>query len=201
MKLNSNINPYQKSNRILSKEEKKKRVIELYLEGVPYNQIAKIVRISIRDISSIINEYLGIQKTNPEKSNRSKPFLMFNENKPLVDVVIELDILPSEDEQIHADFVRLEGRDFVNNNFTQVEKDIPGFAKYHDVMKKYDHPEKHNIKLIVDNNFVLEKQKEDNHKIKINTEKLSDFKYQLEIDIQILKTQYEFYMRQNSNMN
>ena len=68
-------------------------------------------------------------------------------------------------------------------------------------MKKYDHPEKHNIKLIVDNNFVLEKQKEDNHKIKINTEKLSDFKYQLEIDIQILKTQYEFYMRQNSNMN
>src|SRR6187401_643097 len=105
MKLNSNINPYQKSNRILSKEEKKKRVIELYLEGVPYNQIAKIVRISIRDISSIINEYLGIQKTNPEKSNRSKAFFMFKENKPLVDVVTELDILPSEAEQIHADFV------------------------------------------------------------------------------------------------
>jgi len=79
MKLNSNINPYQKSNRILSKEEKKKRVIELYLEGVPYNQIAKIVRISIRDISSIINEYLGIQKTNSEKSNRSNAFLMFKE--------------------------------------------------------------------------------------------------------------------------
>jgi len=48
MKLNSNNSPYQKSNRILSKEEKKKRVIELYLEGVPYNQIAKIVRIGIR---------------------------------------------------------------------------------------------------------------------------------------------------------
>jgi len=79
MKLNSNISPYQKSNRILSKEEKKKRVIELYLEGVPYNQIAKIVRISIRDISSIINEYLGIQKTNSEKSNRSNAFLMFKE--------------------------------------------------------------------------------------------------------------------------
>ena len=30
-------------------------------------------------------------------------------------------------------------------------------------MKKYDHPEKHKIKLIVDNNFVLEKQKEENH--------------------------------------
>ena len=59
MKLNSNINPYEKSNRILSKEEKKKRVIELYLGGVSYNQIAKIVRIS-RDISLIINEYLGI---------------------------------------------------------------------------------------------------------------------------------------------
>ena len=59
MKLNSNINPYDKSNRILSKEEKKKRVIELYLGGVSYNQIAKIVRIS-RDISLIINEYLGI---------------------------------------------------------------------------------------------------------------------------------------------
>jgi len=182
MKLNSNNSPYQKSNRILSKEEKKKRVIELYLEGVPYNQIAKIVRISIRDISSIINEYLGIQKTNPEKSNRSKAFFMFKENKPLVDVVTELDILPSEAEQIHADFVRLEGRDFVNNNFTQVEKGIPGFVKYHDAMKKYDHPEKHNIKLIVDNNFVLEKQKEEYHKIKINT-------------------QYEFYMSQNSNMD
>ena len=112
-----------------------------------------------------------------------------------------MDILPSEAEQIHADFVRLEGRDFVNNNFAQVEKDIPGFVKYHNVMKKYDHPEKHKIKLIVDNNFVLEKQKEEYFKIKINTEKLSDFKYQLEIDIQKMKTQYEFYMSQNSNMN
>jgi len=68
-------------------------------------------------------------------------------------------------------------------------------------MKKYDHPEKHKIKLIVDNNFVLEKQKEEYFKIKINTEKLSDIKYQLEIDIQKMKTQYEFYMSQNSNMN
>ena len=76
-----------------------------------------------------------------------------------------MDILPSEAEQIHADFVRLEGRDFVNNN------------------------------------FVLEKQKEEYFKIKINTEKLSDIKYQLEIDIQKMKTQYEFYMSQNSNMN
>ena len=84
-----------------------------------------------------------------------------------------MDILPSEAEQIHADFVRLEGRDFVNNNFTQVEKGIPGFVKYHDAMKKYDHPEKHNIKLIVNNNFVLEKQTEKYFKIKINTAKLN----------------------------
>jgi len=59
----------------------------------------------------------------------------------------------------------------------------------------------YNIKLIVDNNFVLEKQKKEYFKIKINTEKLSDFKYQLEIDIQKMKTQYEFYMSQNSDMN
>ena len=112
-----------------------------------------------------------------------------------------MDILPSEAEQIHADIVRLEGRGFVNNNFAKVEKDILGFVKYHNVMKKYDHPEKHKIKLIVDNNIVLEKQKEEYFKIKINTEKLSDIKYQLEIDIQKMKTQYEFYMSQNSNMN
>lgn len=49
------------------------------------------------------------------------------------------------------------GRGFVNNNFAQVGKDILGFVKYHNVMKKYDDPEKYNIKLIVDNNFVLEK--------------------------------------------
>ncbi|MDF0679364.1 MAG: hypothetical protein P0116_00185 [Candidatus Nitrosocosmicus sp.] len=176
------------------KKKRKKRVIELYLEGIPYNQIAKIVRISIRDISSIINEYLGIQKANPEKSNRSKAFLMIKENKLLVDVVIEFDILPSEAEQIHPYFLKLEGRDFVNKNFDQVEKDIPGFVKYHDVMKKYEQPEKHNIKLTVDNIFVLEQQKDEYHKTLINHEKLSDFKYQLEIDIQKLKTQYEFYM-------
>jgi len=88
---------------------------------------------------------------------------MLKENKPLVDVVIELDILPSEAEQIHADFVRLEGRGFVNNNFAKVEKDIPGFVKYQTIMKKYDHPEKEKIKLIVYNNLVLEKQKEEYH--------------------------------------
>ena len=126
---------------------------------------------------------------------------MLKENKPLVEVVIDLDILPSEAEQIHADLVRLEGRGFINNNFAQVEKDIPGFVKYQNIMKKYDDPEKEKIKLIVDNNLVLEKQKEEYFKTKINTEKLSDFKYQLEIDIQKMKTQYEFYMSQNSNMN
>jgi len=47
------------SCKILSKEEKKKKVIELYQEGLSYRKIAKLVRISVRDISIIINDFTG----------------------------------------------------------------------------------------------------------------------------------------------
>jgi DNA invertase Pin-like site-specific DNA recombinase len=53
---------------ILSKEEKKKLVIKLYKGGKNYQEIAKTVRISLRDIGKIINEYVGEKDTKDSES-------------------------------------------------------------------------------------------------------------------------------------
>ena len=90
------------------------KVIEIYQEGLSYREIAKLVRISVRDISIIINDFTGEgRKSMSEKSVRSKAFQMFKDKKSLVDVLIELDLPASEVENMYSDYLKLDHREII----------------------------------------------------------------------------------------
>ena len=65
---------------------------------------------SSRDVSKIINNHQ--EKINPsqEKSYTSKAFKMYLEGKSPINIVIELDISPSEAEKTYLDYLRLSNR-------------------------------------------------------------------------------------------
>ena len=90
---------------ILNKFEKEKKVIELHSkEGKTLKEIAKIVKMSFRDISKIIKAYekkimLQAKKGESNQSSRTKKppistqaFKLFSDGKKLTEIAIELEI-------------------------------------------------------------------------------------------------------------
>jgi DNA-binding CsgD family transcriptional regulator len=82
----------------LSKEEKEKRVIDLYYnQGKTTREIAKIERISIRDISAIRKEEEEARRQkNKDQEQSSKAYKLFSEGKTPVEVAIALNLREPE---------------------------------------------------------------------------------------------------------
>ena len=100
-------------------------------------QIAKELKVSIRDVNKIINDYKEKMYGCCEKSAVAKSFEMFSESKSAVDVVAALDILPSEVEKLHSDYLRLEGREIVNMYFNEIKNKMTEFENICIIIKKY----------------------------------------------------------------
>ena len=83
----------------ISKEEKERRVIDLYSQGKTYRQIAEEVRISPNDIHAILkkkeeeknnNAVTNNQKQRQELSSRA--YELFSKGKTSVEVAIALNL-------------------------------------------------------------------------------------------------------------
>ena len=109
---------------LLSRKEKERIVIQLAKEGKTTREIAKIVHISLRDISIILAKETGdyervkrekhIQEAEKEKLKKwkslspyARAFQMFKDKRPLADVAIELDIKSSAVLDFYNDYLRL----------------------------------------------------------------------------------------------
>jgi chromosome segregation ATPase len=93
-------------------------VLELYNQGKSTRDIAKILRMSLRDISLIlkkggVNHGVPIIKDNGNKNNvkATQAYKLFSEGKKLVDVSIQLEIRENEATKYFHEFLRLKGQD------------------------------------------------------------------------------------------
>ena len=77
---------------VLTKKQKKELVIKLYEEGKTTREIAKIVKISLRDIGIILREYNKEPEPKPEKSDHAKAFQLFSLGKTPTQVSIIVDL-------------------------------------------------------------------------------------------------------------
>jgi transposase len=79
-------------------EERKERVIDLYYnQGKTTREIAKIERISIRDISAIRKEEEEARRQkNKDQEQSSKAYKLFSEGKQPVEVAIALNLREPE---------------------------------------------------------------------------------------------------------
>jgi transposase len=78
-------------------EERKRRIIDLYYNhGKRMREIAKIERMSIRDISAILKEEEARRQKYKDQELSSKAYELFSQGKKLLQVAIALNIRQSE---------------------------------------------------------------------------------------------------------
>jgi DNA-binding CsgD family transcriptional regulator len=91
-------------------EERKKRVIDLYFnQHKIYAEIAKIEKISPRDIHAIIKKEKARRQKHKQQEISSKAYKLFSENKSPVEVAITLNLRAPEVTNMYREYCRLKG--------------------------------------------------------------------------------------------
>jgi hypothetical protein len=111
-------------------EDKKNLIIQRRKEGVNMREIAKEFHLSFSTIGKIWNEREGQKEQKHEKSITSRAFFLFEQNKSLVQVTMELDLNPTDAENIHQSYLRLKGLDKVVSYCKSMEKHISSFLDF-----------------------------------------------------------------------
>src|SRR5919204_3209219 len=122
---------------ITSKEEKERRVIELYNEGKTIRDIAKEVHMSFGDIGSIIKKVNG-EENKKILSIEAQAFQLFLQDKQLIDVAITLDIRADKVEALYREFCRLKGFDDLILAYDGIKHCLPDLLQLYATMKLHD---------------------------------------------------------------
>jgi transposase len=96
-------------NTLTISEERKKRVIDLYYnQGKTTREIAKIERMSIRDISSILKEEESRRQKYKDQQQQeetsSKAYELFSDGRKPVEIAIELNLREPEATKLYREY-------------------------------------------------------------------------------------------------
>jgi predicted transcriptional regulator len=128
----------------LTRLEKEKLVLELYNEGKTYHQIAKVARISLRDIGPILNK-AGIQQT---LSDSSRAYTLFDEGKSPIQVAIALNLREKDVTEYYREYWKLNGLRYLNQIYEEIKEDLWSVLKLYRQVKAENMDEKHVIGLL-----------------------------------------------------
>jgi hypothetical protein len=127
--------------------EREKQVIELYDSGKSTRDIAKILRMSLRDISFILKKSevnRGIVTDNNNKSfttvtanqKATQAYELFSQGKKLVEVSIELGLREKEATKLFSEFLRLKGQGELYDMYLEDKHYLKSLRKLHRVIKR-----------------------------------------------------------------
>lgn len=121
---------------VLNKKQKKELVIKLYEEGKPTREIAKIVKISLRDIGIILREYNKEPEPKPPKPDHAQAYQLFSIGKTPTQVSIIVDLSYETVKRWYFEYISLNYKfDFVNilGNYSEF---LPFFIEIAEKMKR-----------------------------------------------------------------
>jgi len=122
--------------------ERERKVIELYKEGKTTREIAKIAKMSFRDIGFILKKAglsHGIINTEDDDKNKNKSssekatqaYKLFNEGKKPVQVAIELGLREKQVNKFFREFWKLKRLNELYQLYPEIEHCLPSFLKLH----------------------------------------------------------------------
>src|SRR5919112_967364 len=130
---------------ILTRQEKERLVIELYNQGKTYREIAKMARISPRDIGVILNRVSEEKKTEGSKEEQqlevkhlslsTQSYKLFSEGKTPFEVAIYLNLRESEVTKFYREHWQLKQLHNLNVVYEEIKDDIGFFAKLYKLAK------------------------------------------------------------------
>ena len=127
--------------------EREKQVLELYDSGKSTRDIAKTLRMSLRDISFIlkknqVNQGIVINDNVNNNNNKSpnekatQSYRLFSQGKKLVEVSIELGLRENEASKLFSESLRLKGQDEVYEIYLENKHYLKSLRKLHRVIKR-----------------------------------------------------------------
>jgi hypothetical protein len=123
-------------------EERRKRVIDLYYnQGKTMREIAKIERMSIRDISAIIKEEEARRQNYKDQQQQeelsSKAYKLFSKGKTPIEVAVALNLREPEVTKLYKEYCKLNRRDILNLIDKETNGKLGIFLKlYQQLVKK-----------------------------------------------------------------
>jgi prefoldin subunit 5 len=136
------------SNNDYDYTEREKKVLELYDSGKSTRDIAKILRMSLRDISFIlkngeVNHGLVIIKDNDNNNNNkssngkaTQAYRLYDEAKKPVEVAIQLGLSEKEATRYYKEYWKLKRLYKLHQLYIEIEYCLPSFLKLHSALKR-----------------------------------------------------------------
>jgi Fe-S-cluster formation regulator IscX/YfhJ len=128
---------------------RERQVIELYNQGKSTRDIAKELRMSLRDISIILKKQRvnhGIamiddvdddnKKSHSSNEKATQAYKLFSEGKRPVQVAIELGLREGQVNKFFREFWKLKNLNGLYEIYPQIEPSLPSFLKLHKALKK-----------------------------------------------------------------
>ncbi|MGA7897770.1 MAG: hypothetical protein WCA39_02795, partial [Nitrososphaeraceae archaeon] len=117
------------SNRILSKKEREERVLDLHFnQNKNYRQIAKEMKISLRDIGEIVNKAKEEKERLEHKSLLVQAYELFSKGNTTLKVAIKLNLGQAQVTQYYADYLKLSGLDDITKLYLEFKDDVSYFV-------------------------------------------------------------------------
>lgn len=118
---------------ILNKKQRKQMVIKLYENGKTTRDIAKELRMSLRDIGIIMKEINNDEpEPKPEKSDHSKALQLFSSGKTPLQVAIILDLSFETVNKWYFEYLSLNNK----SDFVEVLRDHPQYLPFFNEIAK-----------------------------------------------------------------
>src|ERR687885_557397 len=114
------------SNGVLTRKEREELVLDLYFnQNKTYHEIAKIARISPRDIKPIIDKAYQEKERTEHKSLAVQTYELFSKGKTPLQVAIGLNIGECQAIQYHTQYLRLVQADDVTKIYLELKDNVP----------------------------------------------------------------------------
>ena len=111
------------SSRILSKKEREERVLDLYFNhNKNYREIAKEMKMSVRDIGEIVNRAKQEKERQEHKALFVQAYELFSKGKKPLEVAIILNLGQAQVTAYYADYLKLVQLD----DITQIYRELGG---------------------------------------------------------------------------
>jgi transcriptional regulator len=122
----------------MNRVEKENLVLKLYRQGKTIREIAQIVHMSFRDISSIIRRETGEaeQKDRIRLSKSAQALRLFEQGYTPVDVAVKLDIDTGEIGRIYKEYWNLKGLYNLLQVYEELKGEISSILKLYQLTKK-----------------------------------------------------------------
>jgi hypothetical protein len=168
---------------MLTRQEKERLVRELYNQGKTIRDIAKELRMSFRDIGTILRKESG-EKQNEKQlllSSSTQAYRLFSEGKTPIEVAIALDLVEFETTKYYEEYLNLKQMHELRMVYDEIGADVMHFLELYKLSKDAHMKPEHVVNLLQVSNRYLPLVQQKYKKLMKETDSLESEKQKLHI--------------------